>query len=67
MDIFFWTADLLIPAVIALMGLIFCLRPPRRINMIYGSRCRCRRRPSRAAAALVCRADRAHPLCGASS
>ena len=38
MDVFFWIVDLLIPFAVALIGLLFTLRPPRRINMIIGYR-----------------------------
>ncbi len=38
MDVFFWVADLLIPLAVVVIGLLFTLRPPRRINMLYGYR-----------------------------
>jgi uncharacterized membrane protein len=38
MDVFFWVVDLLIPAAVAAIGLLFTYKPPRRINMIYGYR-----------------------------
>lgn len=38
MDVFFWIVDLLIPFAVALIGLLFTLCPPRRINMIIGYR-----------------------------
>ena len=38
MVVFFWIVDLLIPLAMVLIGTLFSLRPPRRINMIYGYR-----------------------------
>ncbi len=38
MDLFFWIIDLLIPTVTFLMGILFILCPPKKINMIYGFR-----------------------------
>ncbi len=38
MELFFWVFDLLLPAVVLLMGIVFTLRPPRHINMLYGYR-----------------------------
>ena len=38
MDVFFWIVDILIPLAVVVIGLLFTLRPPRRINMIYGYR-----------------------------
>lgn len=38
MDVFFWVVDLLIPFTVVLIGLLFTLRPPRRINLLYGYR-----------------------------
>lgn len=38
MIIFFWIVDLLIPATVLAMGLVFTLHPPRRANMFYGYR-----------------------------
>jgi uncharacterized membrane protein len=38
MDIFFWIFDLLLPVIILLMGVVFTLRPPKRIQMLYGYR-----------------------------
>lgn len=38
MDTFYWIFDLLLPVVVVLMGIVFTLRPPRRINSLYGYR-----------------------------
>lgn len=38
MELFFWIFDLLIPAAVTLIGLMFTLRPPRHIHMLYGYR-----------------------------
>ena len=38
MTLFFWISDLLLPAVVTAIGLLFTYHPPRRINMIYGYR-----------------------------
>jgi uncharacterized membrane protein len=38
MDVFFWVVDLLIPVLIAAIGLLFTYKPPRRINAFYGYR-----------------------------
>ena len=38
MTLFFWIVDLLLPAAVTAIGLLFTYRPPRRINMIVGYR-----------------------------
>jgi uncharacterized membrane protein len=38
MDVFFWIFDLLIPAAVTAIGLLFTFRPPHRINAFYGYR-----------------------------
>jgi uncharacterized membrane protein len=38
MELFFWIFGLLIPLVITVMGFAFTLRPPKKINYIYGYR-----------------------------
>jgi uncharacterized membrane protein len=38
MEVFFWIFDLLLPAAVVLIGVLFTLRPPRRINAFYGYR-----------------------------
>ena len=40
MTLFFWIFDLLLPAAVTAIGLLFTFRPPRRINAFYGYRTR---------------------------
>ncbi len=38
MDVFVWLITMLLPVMIFVMGLVFKLSPPRRINFLYGIR-----------------------------
>jgi len=38
MEVFYWIFDLLLPVLTLAMGVVFTLRPPRRINAFYGYR-----------------------------
>ena len=38
MHVLFWIFNLLIPAIVILVGVLFTYRPPRKINTLYGYR-----------------------------